>query len=115
MVLAHIRKLAGPHGSASFDRHGFAEAQTCAVSNACALCSPIGRNGLSAGVRMVPQDDGDCLSIEITGDRLVVWTEAGMQQVAMPDPQRSMAEVFGSLIRPHRLVDRFTTDGAPPA
>ena len=83
--------------------------------NACALCSPIGRNGLSAGVRMVPQDDGDCLSIEITGDRLVVWTEAGMQQVAMPDPQRSMAEVFGSLIRPHRLVDRFTTDGAPPA
>jgi len=57
---------------------------------------------------MVPQDDGDCLSIEITGDQLVVWTDAGMEQVAMPDPQRSMAEVLGSLVGSQQTLDEPT-------
>jgi hypothetical protein len=54
---------------------------------------------LTPGVEMIPDDDFDSLGIEIAGERLVVWTAAGMQEVILPHAPRDTAEVLGSLIQ----------------
>jgi hypothetical protein len=51
---------------------------------------------------MIRDDDFDCLGIEIAGERLVVWTDWGMQKVILPHAPRDTAEVIGSLIQSHR-------------
>ena len=48
---------------------------------------------------MIRDDDFDCLGIEIAGERLVVWTDRGIQEVILPHSPRDTAEVIGSLIR----------------
>ena len=41
---------------------------------------------------MIRDDDFDCLGIEIAGERLVVWTGWGMQEVILPHAPRDVAE-----------------------
>jgi hypothetical protein len=53
---------------------------------------------------MIRDDDFDCLGIEIAGERLVVWTDWGMQEVILPHAPRDTAEVIGSLIQSQALV-----------
>ena len=55
---------------------------------------------------MIRDDDFDCLGIEIAGERLVVWTDRGIQEVILPHTPRDVAEVLGSLIRDQVPVPR---------
>jgi hypothetical protein len=45
-----------------------------------------------------PDDDFDCLSIEIASGRLAVWTDAGMREATLPHAPRDAAKVLGRLI-----------------
>jgi hypothetical protein len=47
---------------------------------------------------MVKEDDFDSISIEVTSERLVVWTAAGTREVPLPHATRDVAEVLGSAI-----------------
>jgi hypothetical protein len=47
---------------------------------------------------MISDDDCDCLSIEFAGDRLRVWTDAGIQHAPLPLTPSDTAKVLGSLI-----------------
>jgi hypothetical protein len=46
---------------------------------------------------MIKDDDFDSISIEITTERVVVWTAAGTRKVTLPHGTRA-AEALGSLV-----------------
>jgi hypothetical protein len=46
---------------------------------------------------MIKDDDFDSISIEITTERVVVWTAAGTREVTLPHGTRA-AEALGSLV-----------------
>ena len=46
---------------------------------------------------MIKEEDFDSISVEVTIERLVVWTAAGMWEVTLPHATR-VAEALGSLV-----------------
>jgi hypothetical protein len=47
---------------------------------------------------MIKDDECDRISIEITTERLVVWTDAGTREVTLPLTPSDTAEVLASLV-----------------
>jgi hypothetical protein len=47
---------------------------------------------------MIKDDDFDSISIEVTAERLLVWTAAGTREVTLPLTPSDTAEVLGSLV-----------------
>ena len=47
---------------------------------------------------MIKDDECDRISIEVTTERLVVWTDAGTREVTLPLTPSDTAEVLASLV-----------------
>jgi hypothetical protein len=64
---------------------------------------------------LIKDDDFDSVSIEFTGERLVVWTAAGTREVTFPLPPTDTAEVLGTLIAGPGAAESSAVDDAAVA
>jgi hypothetical protein len=55
---------------------------------------------------MIKDDDFDSISIEVTAERLLVWTAAGTRVVTLPLTPSDTAEVLGSLVEGPSATER---------
>jgi hypothetical protein len=66
-------------------------------------------------VRMIKDDECDRISIEVTTERLVVWTAAGTREVTLPLTPSDTAEVLGTLIAGPGAAESSAVDDAAVA